>query len=111
MSQLLQDLRLAVRVLLRKPGFTVVALLTLALAIGANAAIFSVVNTLMLRPLPYPDADEIVQLYRAGPDGKSLGIALPKLVFVRDHNTVFAHVATFDALGSGFNLTGGGPPE
>jgi hypothetical protein len=108
---LLQDLRFAARVLLRKPAFTVVALLTLGLAIGANTAIFSIVNALVLRPLPFPEPEEIVQLERGYPDGKSTSVAAPKFVFWREHNTVFEHVATYDTLGSGFNMTGDGPPE
>jgi predicted permease len=108
---LLQDLRFATRVLVRKPAFTVVALLTLGLAIGANTAIFSIVNALMLRPLPFPESEEIVQLERGYPDGKSTSVAIPKFIFWREHNTVFEHVATYDTLGSGFNMTGDGPPE
>jgi putative ABC transport system permease protein len=108
---LLQDLRYATRVLLRKPGFTIVALLTLALAIGANTAIFSVVNALMLRPLPFPESDEIVQLERKYPDVEVPSVATPKFIYWRDHNTVFEHVATYDTLGSGFNLAGDGQPE
>jgi putative ABC transport system permease protein len=108
---LLQDLRFAARVLVRKPAFTVVALLTLGLAIGANTAIFSVVNALMLRPLPFPESDEIVQLERGYPDGASTAVAAPKFLYWREHSTVFEHVATYDTLGSGFNMTGDGPPE
>jgi predicted permease len=111
MSLLLQDLRYAVRVLVRKPGFTIVALLTLGLAIGANTAIFSVVNALMLRPLPFPEPHEIVQLERGFPDGRSTSVAVPKFLFWREHSTVFEHVATYDTLGSGFNMTGDGTPE
>jgi len=111
MSLLLQDLRFAVRVLVRKPGFAVVALLTLALTIGANTAIFSVVNALMLRPLPFPEPDEIVQLMRGYPEGNSSAVAIPKFLFWRDHSTVFEHVATYDTIGSGFNMTGDGTPE
>jgi putative ABC transport system permease protein len=111
MTLLLQDLRYAARVLLRKPGFTIVALLTLGLAIGANTAIFSVVNALMLRPLPFPEPHEIVQLERGFPDGASPSVAVPKFLFWREHNTVFEHVATYDTLGSGFNMTGDGTPE
>lgn len=108
---LLQDLRFATRLLVRKPAFTVVALLTLGLAIGANTAIFSVVNALMLRPLPFPESEEIVQLERGYPQGKGTTVAAPKFFFWKEHSTVFEHVATYDTLGSSFNMTGDGPPE
>jgi hypothetical protein len=69
MDSLKQDLNFAWRTLLRNPAFTVLAVLTLALGIGANTAIFSVVNSVLLRPLPYPDADRIVRGWANEEDG------------------------------------------
>ena len=111
MSLLLQDLRYAVRVLARKPGFTFVALLTLALAIGANTAIFSIVNAMLLRPLPYPESERIVQLMRGFPQGTGSSLSVPKFVYWRDQSSVFTSISAYDTLGSGFNLTGDGAPE
>ena len=112
MTHLLHDLRYAVRVLLRAPGFSAIAVLTLALAIGANTAIFSVVNGLLIRPLPYPEPGELVQILRSFQEGgETVSYNIPRFLYFRDHNSVFDSVTTYDTLGSGFNLTGGGTPE
>jgi predicted permease len=106
-----RDLRYAARGLARAPGFTALALLTLAFAIGANVAIFSVVNSLLLRPLPLPQGERVVTLLRHFPDSDSDAVSEPKYFYWRDHGAAFTAVAAFESLGSGFNLAGEGKPE
>jgi putative ABC transport system permease protein len=77
----------------KQPGFSVVAILTLALGIGANTAIFSIVNAVLLRPLPYPDADRIMVLNESSGPGQDYSVALPDYFDWRKDNTVFEHLA------------------
>jgi putative ABC transport system permease protein len=104
MNSWLNDLRFSARTLLRSPGFTVVAVVTLALAIGANTAIFSVVNAVLLRALPYPDPERLVVLTEKTRGGGRVGVAYPNYLDFRERARSFAEVAGYrDAL---LNLTG-----
>jgi putative ABC transport system permease protein len=89
----MNDLRFALRQLRKSPGFTFVAVLTLALGIGANTAIFSVVNAVLLRPLPYPNADRIMVLNESSGPGQDYSVALPDYFDWRNDNTAFEQLA------------------
>jgi putative ABC transport system permease protein len=112
-ADLWQDLRYGARTLVKNPGFTLIAVLTLALGIGANTAIFSVVNALLLRPLPYRQPEQLVKVFRTPPDpakGMLPSIwSYPRLEMLRDHNQCFAAVEGFNQ--SPYNLTGTDAPE
>src|SRR5438477_10046930 len=86
-------LRLAVRQLIKNPAFSAVAIITLALGIGANTAIFSIVNAVLLQPLPYPDADRIMVLNESSGPGQDYSVALPDYFDWQKDNTVFEHLA------------------
>ncbi len=111
MSTLWQDLRYGVRMLLKRPGTTSIALLTLALGIGANTAVFSVVNTVLLRPLPFNNPHQLVTVWERNPkEGYEQNPpAAPNFVEWRDQNQVFAGMAAFSS-GEKFNLTGTDQP-
>jgi putative ABC transport system permease protein len=104
MQTLWQDLRYGARMLWKKPGFTFVAVLTLALGIGANTAIFSVVHALLLRPLPYYEPDRLVQLTNKTNRARRSGISYPNYNDWRDRAKSFEGMAA--ARGDSFNLTG-----
>jgi len=110
LAALLQDLKYGARLLLASPSFTVVAVLTLALGIGANTAIFSVVNGVLLRPLPYPEPDRIVLLgliYRG--EAKSTNFSAKQFDFWKTHRDPFQDLAATTSVG--FNLGGVSRPE
>ena len=111
MKTLWQDLRYGVRMLLKSPGFTIVAVLALALGIGANTAIFSVVNAVLLRPLPYAKPDELVRVYATDAKKGRNDHPTSFLNFTdwRNENQVFERMAAFDE--ASVTLTGGDAPE
>ena len=111
LENLIQDLRYAVRVLRLSPGFTLTAVAALALGIGANAAIFTVVNKVLLEPLPYPQPDRLVELELSGPQGNGDITSIPKFNVWREQKHVFDAVTAYDTGGPGMNLTGGEAPE
>src|SRR5215469_5878284 len=106
----LADARYALRVMRKNPGFTSIAVLTLALGIGANTAIFSVVYTVLLKPLPYPDANRLVIVLASKPaEGvEKTGTSLPNLEDWRSQNTVFTELAAMQ--GHYLTVTGRGDP-
>jgi putative ABC transport system permease protein len=111
MGALIQDLRYATRMLLRTPGFAVTAILALALGIGANTAIFTVVNKVLLEPLSYPNSDRLVLLGGHSPTGDFFAASVPRFIVWSRQTKVFDAVAAYDAGGPGVNLTGGDEPQ
>ncbi|HKY27857.1 MAG TPA: ABC transporter permease, partial [Pyrinomonadaceae bacterium] len=111
MHTLWQDLRYGVRMLLKQPAFTCVAVITLALGIGANTAIFSVVNAVLLRPLPFPQSDDLVMVTMANPRLGEDRIPLSVADFLdwRSQNQAFEDLAAF--TDNWFSLTGDAEPE
>ena len=110
-DEMFQDLRYGVRMLLKKPGFTLIAVLTLALGIGANTAIFSFVNNLLLRPLPFSEPEQLVRVYekRIRQGRIRNPVSGPDFLDWRQQQSVFQQMAAFD--NGSANLTGMGEPE
>ena len=106
-----RDLKQAFRILRQSPGFTATAIAALALGIGANTAIFSVVNTVLLKPLAFPDPGRIVSLMNSDPQGNFAAASVPKYNTWRKQTKVLEDVAAFDTGGPGLNLSGGDRPE
>jgi predicted permease len=105
-----QDIRYAIRQLRKSPGFTLVAVLTLALGIGANTTIFSVLNATLLKPLAFPDPNRLVlvwQTFGKGPDNYSI-VSAPNFWDFEQRNHVFEGMALFDSAGRGYNLSASG---
>jgi predicted permease len=108
-DEFLQDLRFAVRTLRKSPGFTIVAILTLALGIGANTSLFSVVNAVLLNPIPYPRPEQLVTLHESKPNFRTGSISYPNFRDWQHDNHSFSSMAI--SRNSGFTLTGLGETE
>jgi putative ABC transport system permease protein len=106
-----RDLRFALRSLTKTPGFTAVAVLVIAVGISVNTAVFSVINTVLLKPLSYPDPQSLVQLMNLSPHGSFPMANIPKFNIWHRQTSIFQQVAGYDVGGAGMNLTGGDHPE
>jgi predicted permease len=113
-DDVVRDVRQAWRLLRRTRGFTLAAVAVLAMCIGANTAVFSVVNALLLRPLPYPEADRLVQVVITHDPSRAnytLDTSIPKFFAWKSGVRIFTHLAAYQAADPGVNLVDGGPPE
>jgi putative ABC transport system permease protein len=97
LSDFLRDVRYAARQLIKTPAFTIIAVVTLALGIGATSAIFSVVNTVLLRPLPYPDAERLVRVHEIVPQYGLFSVAPATFLDWQQQNAVFEHIAAYNS--------------
>jgi putative ABC transport system permease protein len=110
-EDLWRDLRFALRSLTKTPGFTAIAVLVIAVGISVNTAVFSVINTVLLKPLSYPDPQSLVQLMNLSPHGSFPMANIPKFNIWHRQTSIFQQVAGYDVGGAGMNLTGGDHPE
>jgi hypothetical protein len=106
---ILQDIHCAFRMMCKSPGFTAVAVLTLALGIGANTAIFSIVNGVLLNPLPFPHSQELTVLYEHTTNFEKFSISYPNFLDWQRTNSTFASMAAYRH--EDFDITGSGEPE
>src|SRR6202167_4600733 len=111
MGNLWNNIKHSVHMFIKNPGFAIAAVAALALGIGANTAIFTVVNAVLLKPLSYPDADRIVAFLLTSPDGNNPIGSIPKFHIWQQQTSVFKEVAAYDFAGPGYNLTGDRPEQ
>jgi putative ABC transport system permease protein len=108
-STIWQDIRYGARMLVKNPGVTIIVIIALALGIGANTAIFSVVNAVLLRPLPYQESDRLVFLNEKSPVLDEMSISYPNFLDWREHNQTFEKMGVYNR--ASYNLTGVGEAE
>lgn len=111
MDTLIKDISYGFRSLLKRPGFTAIAVIALALGIGANTAIFSLVNAVVLQPLPYNDPDRLVWVWGKFPGGNRASVAPADFLDFRAQNKTFEQLAASFSIAMPVNLTGSGEPE
>jgi putative ABC transport system permease protein len=111
LSDLADDVRFGFRTLRKTPGFTAIAIITLALGIGANTAIFSVVQSVLLRPLPYSHPESLVEIWNTYPNFQPVGLSAGDYLDFHREAKSFSAMGSYDQPPTGFNLTGIGEPE
>ncbi len=111
LEDLWRDLQFALRGLGKSPGFTIIAILVIAVGIGVNTAVFSVINTVLLKPLTYPDPQSLFEMRNTSAQGSFPGANIPKFNIWRQQTGIFQQVAAYDFGGAGMNITGGDHPE
>jgi hypothetical protein len=109
MEALTQEIRLGLRTILRNPSFSIIAVLALALGIGVNSAVFSIVNGVLLKPLDYRDPGQLVRIWEKWGGFDQGSVSYPNFKDWRERNQSFEKMAAY--RGTGFNLTGGDRPE
>lgn len=111
MEKFLQDLRFALRVYAKNRSFTIIAVLALAIGIGSNIAVFTVVNAMLFRALPYPDGDRLVQVGRSLNEGPNYTMSYARFRFLEQNNRAFESLAAYDVVGSSLSVMLGETPE
>lgn len=111
LDDLWRDVRFGLRSLAKSPKFAIIAILLIAVAIGVNTAVFSVVDTVLLRPLTYPNPEQLVELRNVSPQGSFAGANIPKFHVWHQQSSIFQQVAAYDWGGAGLNITGGDHPQ
>src|ERR1700733_14947350 len=109
-ENLWRDVKFAGRSLAKMPGFTIIAIVVIAVGIGVNTAVFSVINTVLLKPLIFPDQDSLVVLANTTAQGTIAGANVPKFRIWGEQTSIFSKLAAYQFGGAGLNLTGGDHP-